>query len=423
MSNNLPEGKTRELLRVNAFASGLISLFASFSYFSDTLPFHKGLSVLALLGALVYFLYFLFFDLACKFWYKGVGVILSQIGVVIVTAAVYFTGGLVSPLVFLYFAMLVSESFYGLDNPFTMPASIAGYLFVVLGHFFGFLPNLVPWSQAAYASPAAVLTVSALTVAYIALTKIMSVRVLGHLRGEVQREAAEKDALIRKFSELNSTTQLGVLAHRIAHDLRGPIAAVSGYLELEAAKAKEPEDREVLRSVSETVDRMVESLHGITRFGKPGGPSAEAIPLAEFMKDLLAIVAFSPKAKEVRFELAPPAANAVTVTASRQDLQQAFFNVVKNAVDAVSGNPGPKTVSIAVERAGGDARVTVSDNGPGMSEETLKTVFRQSVTTKSDGTGVGLLITRDLLTRNRGGIRVRNGERGGFSAVITLPAD
>ncbi|MGD9641685.1 MAG: PAS domain-containing sensor histidine kinase [Elusimicrobiales bacterium] len=423
MPNNIPEGKARDMLRFNAFAAGLMSLFASFSYFSETMPFHKGLSMLALLGALVYFLYFLLFGLICKFCYTRAGVILSQIGVVVVTAAVYFTGGLVSPFIFLYFAMLVSESFYGLDNPVTMPASIAGYLLVVLGHFFGFLPNLVPWSAAAYASPPAVLIIATLTVVYIALTKSMSARIISNLRGQVQREAGEKDALIRKFSELNSTTQLGVLAHRIAHDLRGPIAAVSGYLELEAAKAKDPEEKEVLRSVSETVDRMVESLHGITRFGKPGGPSAEAIPLAEFMKDLLAIVAFSPKAKGVRFELAPPAANGVTVTASRQDLQQAFFNVVKNAVDAVSANPGARTVSIAIERGGPDARVTVSDNGPGMSEETLKTVFRQSVTTKSDGTGVGLMITRDLLTRNRGGIKVLNGVNGGFSAVITLPAD
>jgi C4-dicarboxylate-specific signal transduction histidine kinase len=114
--------------------------------------------------------------------------------------------------------------------------------------------------------------------------------------------------------------------------------------------------------------------------------------------------------------------NGVTVTASRQDLQQAFFNVVKNAVDAVSGNSGARTVSIVIERAGADARVTVSDNGPGMSEETLKTVFRQSVTTKSDGTGVGLMITRDLLMRNSGVIKLRNRNPGGLSAEITLPA-
>ena len=411
------------MLRLHSLAAGLMALFASLSYFSETLPFHRGLCALALAGALVYFLYFLFFDLICRCCYNRAGVILSQIGVALVTGGIYFTGGLVSPFIFLYLAMLVSESFYGLDNPYTMPAGIAGYLFVVLGHFFGFLPNLVPWSAAAYASPPAVLIIATLTVVYIALTKSMSARIIGNLRGKVQLEAAEKDALIRKFSELNSTTQLGVLAHRIAHDLRGPIASVSGYLELEAAKAKDPEDKEVLRSVSETVDRMVESLHGITRFGKPGGASAEAIPLADFMKDLLAIVAFSPKAKGVSFKLAPAGANGITVTASRQDLQQAFFNVVKNAVDAVSENQGPRTVSIAIERAGDEARVTVSDNGPGMSAETLKAVFRQSVTTKSDGTGVGLLITSDLLTRNRGGISVRNGERGGLAAVITLPAD
>lgn len=410
------------MLRFNAFAAGLMSLLASLSYFSDTMPFHRNLSILALFGALLYFVYFLLFDLICKFCYRKAGVLLSQIGVAVVTMAIYFTGGMVSPFIFLYFAILVSESIYGLENQFTVPASIAGYLLVVLGHFFGFLPNLVPWSVPAYSSPPTVLITVMLTVSYIALTKSMSGRIIRNLRGKLQQEAAEKDALIRKFSELNATTQLGVLAHRIAHDLRGPIASVSGYLELEAIKAKDPEEKEVLRSVSETVDRMVESLQGITRFGKPGGPSVEQIHLADFLRDLVAIVSFSPKAKGVSFGLSPADGSDLRVTASRQDLQQAFFNIIKNAVEAVSDNRAAKTVAISVERAGANARVTISDDGPGMNEEAMRNIFKKSVTTKIDGTGVGLMITRDLLTRNRGEIGLRNAKAGGLSVWVTLPA-
>lgn len=417
----LPSETTRRILRLNALATGLMSLGASAVLLSANFPFPKELAKLSMGASVFYFLYFALFDRICVSCYRQAGILLSQIGVLVVTGAVYYTGGIVSPFAFLYFMMLIAEAVYGLDNPYTMPASVAGYVFVVSGYYFGFLPNPVPWSAEVYTSPLFVLIIAGLVVGYLVVSKGLTTRIIANLRAKLEREAAEKDALIRKFSELNSTTQLGVLAHRIAHDLRGPIASVSGYIELELAGAKDPEQKETLRGLGETVNNMVETLHGITRFGKPGGASCEKIHLADFIKDLVGIASFSPAAKGIRFEVVPEGGNGLCVSASRSDLQQAVFNVLKNAVEAVGDNAGEKKVQVALAAEGADVKMTVSDNGPGIAEETLKNIFRKSVTTKQDGTGVGLLITRDLLLRNRGELKLLNRPEGGLAAVISLP--
>ena len=414
------EEKTRKLIRLHALASSVMSLIASLVYFAPNFPFPRVIGLLALAASVLYFLYFLGFDLVSRTGIKSSAVILSQIGVCLFSASIYFTGGIVSPFIFLYFAVLVSEAMYGLDNRVTLPVSLACYLSIAGIQFFGLLPNPVPWSVEVYRSPLAVFLIVAITAAYLILTQGMSRRIIYNLREGIKDEEAEKDALLKKFSELNSTSQLGVLAHRIAHDLRGPIASISGYLQVEMLKQKKPEDQETLRELEEVVENMSEALRGITRFGRPGGGRTESIRLSEFVDTLLAIVAFSPQSAGVRFAKST-SCDGQTICGSRADLQQAYFNIMKNAIEAVRDNPGEKTVELSAAVQGGEAVITVADNGPGITPEIMASLFKKSVTTKKDGTGVGMLITRDLLARNDASIELRNRESGVLSVVTRLP--
>ena len=414
------EENTKKMIRLHALASSAMSLVASLVYFAPNFPFPKVIGLLALSAAVLYLLYFLFFDLISRIGIKSSAVILSQLGVLLFSASIYFTGGIVSPFIFLYFAILVSEAMYGLDNRVTLPVSLACYLAVAGIQFFGLLPNPVPWSVAVYHSPLAVFLIVVITSSYLVLTQGMSRRIISNLRGGMKDEEAEKQALLKKFSELNSTSQLGVLAHRIAHDLRGPVASISGYLQIELLKEKSEEDKRILRELEDVVGNMAESLRGITRFGRPGGGKTEHIDLPEFLDTLLAIISFSPQSSGVRFSKAA-SCDGRTICGSRADLQQAYFNIMKNAVEAVRDNPGEKTVELSAEVQGLDAVITVSDNGPGIVPEIMESIFKKSVTTKKDGTGVGMLITRDLLARNDASIELRNRESGGLSVVTRLP--
>ena len=256
----------------------------------------------------------------------------------------------------------------------------------------------------------------------MALTRRITRCAVENLRAGLEREGAEKEALLRKFSELNSTMQIGVLAHRISHDLRGPMAYISGYVELELAGEKTPDEKEQLNDLGETVASMGEILHGITRFGKTSGPSCEKIALGDLMRDLLAVAALFPQAKGVKFETLFSGDRNVLVSASRADLEQAYFNVIKNAAEAVSGNAGDKKIEIAVGAEGKEAKVSISDNGPGVPEDVREALFKKAVTTKKGGSGVGLLIARDLLIRNDGDIKLSDRAGGGLTVGTSLPA-
>ena len=190
----------------------------------------------------------------------------------------------------------------------------------------------------------------------------------------------------------------------------------------EMAKKKSPEDTELLKDLNETVAGMAEALRGITRFGKSGSSACEKILLSDFMRHLLAIAAVSPQARGIKFRTLYPENLTVSVNASRSDLQQACFNLIKNAVEAVGGRPAGEIIEIAISSEGKDVKILISDSGPGIPEDVLKTLFRKSITTKKDGTGVGLLITRDLLMRNYGEVTLRNREGGGLAATVSLPA-
>jgi len=416
------ENKYAAQLKAQVLIAAGVSLAAAVVIFAAGAPLPRALGALALLSAAVYGGYFLFLSRAASGDFRRANSLMGLAAAALLTPAVHFTGGIVSPFVFMFFAILITEGMYGAAGSYTLPAITAGYLGVVLGQYAGLLPYANAWAAEIYASLPATLLIAGVTVLYLFVMRRLSRQIFEKLNLKLSRERELKDAMMRKFSELNATAQLGVLAHRIAHDMRGPISCIFGYLEMEMAKTKAPEDLEVLRGVRETAAAMVESLQGITRFGKQGGPGCETIHLSDMMKDLVAIASFSPLSKGVSFKLDGPEINNIAISACRQDLQQAFFNVIKNAVEAVSGNNDQKLVAIGIERVGQDARVTISDNGPGMSEEALRNVFRKSLTTKSDGTGVGLMITRDLLMRNSGVIKLRNRNPGGLSAEITLPA-
>lgn len=340
---------------------------------------------------------------------------------VLLAGIVSDTGGASSPFVLLF----VWIAFYGiLCRPAErwVPAAAAGsYL---LGAYFN-IPALLGLApsvfRAVYRVPSGETIGAALACGCILFAGAAARRLVKEMNSRLADENSEKAHLLKKFSDLNSSAQIGLIAHRIAHDLRGPIASISGYLEMELALKKSPAEMETLSGLSQTVLNMVETLQGITRFGKPGGVAEEKIHVPDFIRDLLAIASFAPFAKGVKFQVKNVGVDGVCVNASRSELQQAYFNIIKNSIEAVSGNPDAKLISIIISRADKDAQISVSDNGPGIPAEALKNIFRRAVTTKKDGTGVGLLITRDLLMRNSGEIKLKNRAEGGLTVVTSLP--
>lgn len=415
-----PKTLSPELLKKQILFSSLINLGGASLYFARNMPFDSALPVLAFFSALMYAGYYGILVFSERYL-APIARILSFTSFIILTATVHLTGGIASPFIFLYFCILISETVYGLKTSLSLPLAVSSFVFVIAGEFFGLLPVTNPWTASIYQSPSVTLVILVSIVAFMGITHYLTDLLVVHLRASLDSGREENEGLLKKFSELNSTSQIGVLAHRIAHDLRGPISSISGYIQIEMLKEKNNEEREVLEELNSVVTGMSESLNGITSFGKASLGRAEKILVPDFIRTLMAIVAYSPQAMGVKFVKHYDEKLPASVYAVRPDLQQAYFNIIKNAVEAVRDNADAKLIELDIRVADRTVEVCISDNGPGIVPEILATLFRKSLTTKKDGTGVGLVITRDLLIRNDGDIELRNRPEGGLSVITRLP--
>jgi two-component system sensor kinase FixL len=113
-----------------------------------------------------------------------------------------------------------------------------------------------------------------------------------------------------------------------------------------------------------------------------------------------------------------PAAGWVKV--DRIQIQQVIINLVRNTVEAMARSPR-KEVLITTRRAGRMIEVEVADTGPGIAVDHMESLFSEFMTTKSEGLGLGLPISRTIVEAHGGAIRAGNRPEGGAAFVFTLP--
>ena len=113
-------------------------------------------------------------------------------------------------------------------------------------------------------------------------------------------------------------------------------------------------------------------------------------------------------------------AQLAPVSADGDQMRQVLHNLLRNAQDALAQTATPQ-ISIETLQREQFARVTVSDNGSGFTQQTLARAFEPYVTTKARGTGLGLAIVKKIIDEHGGEIRISNRESGGAKIVIKLP--
>jgi len=112
--------------------------------------------------------------------------------------------------------------------------------------------------------------------------------------------------------------------------------------------------------------------------------------------------------------------NLPVVSGDRVELQQVLLNLIGNAIDAVESRANPK-VWIRSSHNGNEVRIEVGDNGIGLGEVDTLRMFSLSYTTKPNGTGVGLSVSRAIVDAHRGRIWAEPNPEGGASFLFTLP--
>ncbi|MCK5582864.1 MAG: HAMP domain-containing histidine kinase [Elusimicrobiales bacterium] len=408
----------RNFLRKQSLFSGFTSLIITSLFFFPDFPFDRKICLITALFSLMYFSFYVFFDLISK--YRDIVIVfMSNMALVFIGMAVHWSGGIVSPFVILYFCIVLSESAYGIEKTLTIIVAVSSYVLVVGGECFGFLEVSNSFSEKIYSSGLVAWIIISMVASFIVVTGYISKLLMFRLKLDIEREHEEKEAALKKYTELNSYSQIGFLSHRISHDLRGMFFVLSSYFEMQSEKSEEEEkDKKV---IVEHLQRMKYMISQITKYGKPSMDEEEKINPVEFVENMITIVKLFEGARTIIFKTRFPDNHDFYVFGSRQEFQNAYFNIFKNAIEAMSEIEGEKIIEINVLKSEKEVKIVISDNGRGIDEEFLPKLFIDPVTSKKDGTGIGLFIIKRIFDQNDSSIKIERRGNHGTMVITKIP--
>ena len=216
----------------------------------------------------------------------------------------------------------------------------------------------------------------------------------------------------------------GTLAAGLAHEINNPIAFVLANLNhLQALRKEENSEAEIEEVVLETqegVERLRAIVDELLRLARTGERLSEPVQLARVVESVLPIVRHEAKGR-VRIETNLAYAPLVSGDPSR--LGQVVLNLIQNAIHALSARESGGRVSISVAPVAAGVELSVEDDGPGIPDDVLPRIFEPFFTTKASGagTGLGLAVTREIVSRHGGTIEVETSSAG-TRFRVTLPA-
>ena len=177
-----------------------------------------------------------------------------------------------------------------------------------------------------------------------------------------------------------------------------------------------------MERVCAEAERASAVLRNVGRFVAQMPPNKDSFDMNEVIRSASALV--EPELREAGIEIhLNVGAGPLEVTGNKIELEQVFLNLIRNAIEALRGT-AEDCREIRVRAASVDAAavdVSVEDSGPGLSEAAGTCPFEPFVTTKADGMGMGLAISRRIVEAHGGRIMLENGVAGGARARISLP--
>ena len=213
----------------------------------------------------------------------------------------------------------------------------------------------------------------------------------------------------------------GQMARKVAHEIKNPLTPIAISIEdlKRSYQQGRPDFPEILaqatRTIAEEVESMKRMLQELSEFGRFPAPRLEKCRWRHIGEGLAALYARDIAEKRLCVERAAP---DIEVRADPDQIQRALVNHVQNGFDA-AGPSGHVKVSAAAE--GASLRITVADDGPGLTPEQQRHLFIPGFTTKEHGSGLGLTIVERIVSEHGGSIDVRSEFGAGASISILLP--
>jgi len=232
-------------------------------------------------------------------------------------------------------------------------------------------------------------------------------------RSQNELEAFYRERMVRA----DRFAAVGELATGLAHEIKNPLAGLSGALELLAEDlASSPRQAEVVTEMRHQVARLGNTMESLLSFARPPKARLRTTDVNATLEKVLFLVRQQRRAASVGITLElgselPP------VLADPNQLEQVFLNICLNACQAMDGKGKLRLRTFEVE---GRVTVEIEDDGPGIPVDVRAHIFKPFFTTKREGTGLGLAISARIVAEHGGHIGYRCPPTGGTIFAVTL---
>ncbi len=215
---------------------------------------------------------------------------------------------------------------------------------------------------------------------------------------------------------------IGEFIAGVAHELNNPLTSVMGFSELLQNAEVKPKDKRYLEMVHKSALRCQKIVQALLGFARRTVPERKAVCLNSLVEAAVEILSYQLRTSNVEavVDLAP---NLPQAMVDPHLIQQVFVNLINNARQAIEAHQPKGVIKITTSTSGGNVRVILQDNGPGISPENLSKIFDPFFTTKEvgKGTGLGLSLVYGIIKEHGGTITPRSRPGEGATFIIELP--
>lgn len=214
---------------------------------------------------------------------------------------------------------------------------------------------------------------------------------------------------------------LGRLAAGVAHEIRNPLASISGSIELLGQMPQaDDESRALMNIVTREIDRLNGLLTDLLDYANPRPLKVAPLDLRELLRDTVRVFEQDRGLGDVAVSL-DAAGEVLPLEGDAAKLRQVLWNLLRNAAEAATQGGGTVSVEIEVEPGAATVAIRVRDDGPGIPPAQQPQVFEPFFTTKNRGSGLGLATVHSLVTDHRGTVDFESEVGRGTCFTVRLP--